>query len=154
MVGMEVRSEILMQALMETLENIAFMEIRDCGDDGEPDTETAQDFHQASLHVYTPVRGRFTLQIAKELLHEMIGTIYVSETEPYDEALENDMLAEILNTIAGLVMHQVTPAGQTFALGLPQTEEEAMQQEDGPVLCRCLCEGRYLSVSWYLDPNH
>jgi len=64
------------------------------------------------------------LNASQELLYQLAENMYAMEREELDDQLINDLLAEILNTIAGLFMTAVLPSDTKFVLGLPKLSEE------------------------------
>jgi hypothetical protein len=74
---------------------------------------------------------------------ELAATIAEALYNPTDESdidkLLFDVLAELLNTIAGRIMAEVVPHEDTFRLGLPETGVGSFAESDLP-LVQCVFE--------------
>lgn len=106
----------------ETLENMAFISIEECS--AEEAAELDQPQLGVNLLITEPVLFEMHLNTSKELLYQLAENMYAMDREELDEQLINDLLAEILNTVAGLFMSAVLPPETKFALGLPELSDE------------------------------
>ncbi|ADH85374.1 hypothetical protein [Desulfurivibrio alkaliphilus] len=111
--------ELLPKVMAEVMENTAFTEARPvaeapCFDEG---------VRSVALLVHDPVQGEFRLLMAEPLVKHLAATVYGPVLEEIDEAIENDFLAELLNTIAGRLLGEMLPPECSFQLGLPESRE-------------------------------
>ncbi len=129
-------------AVTETLENMAFMEIQ--GDTGE--LTPIDDPVWVTLLVHEPAPGEFRLVLPKALLAAMAGNVY-GPTAQLGEQQLRDLLAELLNTMAGRFLGRILP-GEAFRLGIPQAGKGAPPPAD-PHAChwRFLAEELPLSLT-------
>lgn len=118
--------EALTQATAGAIENLAFREVRQ-PDDDDPGCPVYPAL-RAAIPILEPEEGRFVLDIPPALAAELTGIIHGLADAP-DEALLNDTLAEVANTVAGRFMAAITPPGSAFRLGLPDV---STVNEGGP----------------------
>jgi CheY-specific phosphatase CheX len=113
--------QAMQQAVSQTLENMAFMEVMEHFD---PDYEIpAEQLAWTSLLISDPVQGEVRLAMTKTLLTKLTASIFALELEEISQAQMDDILHELLNTIAGLFMTNLLADNQTFQLGLPEAGE-------------------------------
>ncbi len=107
----------LVNATLETIENMAFMEVI------KSDKETPYDEHLVRLRVEIlinkPFPGEMRLVLPIGLAIEFAKNMYNLEEEEISEELMHDVLGEIINVIAGRLMADLIPSDQMFDLGLP-----------------------------------
>lgn len=127
--------EIIVTAVMETLENMAFMEVIQT-DQSEPESP---DLLKASILVHDPFPGELRLVMPRELAATIAEALYSPTDESEIDKLLLDVLAELLNTIAGRVMAEVVSHEDTFRLGLPETGVGPFAETDLP-LVQCAFE--------------
>ncbi|MDP3478726.1 MAG: chemotaxis protein CheX [Desulfoprunum sp.] len=109
----------LVAAVLETFENLAFME-----PEFSPDKEfVAEVTFCCSLAIRTPLQCSIQIAMDEDLGKLITATIWSRQKDSVDEQMCRDALAELLNTIAGRFMKAVLPADQTFQLGLPEISE-------------------------------
>ncbi len=127
-------------AVCQTFENMAFVEV----------TEQAEDFPLqmpgetawVSILINDPVQGEIRLSIPQNLLVEMTANMFGIEREEVNENQKQDIIAELLNTLAGLFMTQLLPDDQTYKLGLPEHGEGPFPDiEDGSIVWNLQIEG-------------
>lgn len=112
-------NEALIAAVVETFENLAFM---------EPESAPGREFQAdralcCSLAIQAPLKSSMQLAMDEKLGRLITGTIWSMQIETVDEQMCRDALAELLNTIAGRFMKGLLPPEQTFQLGLPVVSE-------------------------------
>jgi len=124
--------EAINNAVSQTLEELAFAEVNVCG----PDESFAltDEWLWSSIEIKMPMEGLLTLCMPVDIVREVRDNIFgppdEDETEePEDEAVADaegyidnalwDTLGELVNTIGDRVMKNVTPADESFDLGLP-----------------------------------
>jgi len=110
------------EVMEETLENMAFISLEECSE--EEVEELAQPQLGVNLLVTEPALFEMHLNASTELLYQLAENMYAMDREELDEQLINDLLAEILNTVAGLFMTAILPADTKFTLGLPELSNE------------------------------
>lgn len=108
--------------LEEAMENMAFVSIE------ESSKEECQEFDEERLNVHllvtNPALLEMRLEMPRELLVQIVETMYTMDRDEINNQLVNDLLAEILNTLAGRFMTEALPADQTFSLNLPELTDE------------------------------
>ncbi len=109
-------------AMEETLENMAFISVEECSAEEVEELDHPQ--LGVNLLVREPVLFEMQLHSSKELLYQVAENMYAMEREELDDRLINDLLAEVLNTVAGLFMSAILPPETKFALGLPELSDE------------------------------
>lgn len=114
--------------LEEALENMAFISVEESS--AEEVAELSQQFRGVNLLINEPTLFEMHLNIANELLLQLAENIYAMEPDELSEQLTNDLLAEILNTVAGLFMTAVLPPDTSFTLGLPELSDNSEDDTD------------------------
>ena len=110
--------QAMLQAVSQTLENMAFTEVLK---HYNPSYEIpVDDLIWSSLLISDPVQGELRLAMPKTLLAKLTTSIFALEPEEVTQAQMDDILHEMLNTIAGLFMTNLLTDSQTFQLGLPE----------------------------------
>lgn len=107
----------MVDAVVETFENLAFMEPEHLPGERPSFGETAIRYR---LAITSPFAGWIRLTIEKDLAASIAGTVWSLDPAEVEEQLCRDNIAEILNTIAGRFMKAAIPGDQLFALGLPE----------------------------------
>jgi two-component system chemotaxis response regulator CheY len=110
--------KIMETAVSDTLENMAFIEAFPSST--EPQTDNEQDMLWATLLVLKPIHQEFRLEMPRNLLTEIAATVYeTASDQPPNEEHIHDLLAELLNTIAGHFLRDTMPE-KTFKIATPQ----------------------------------
>jgi hypothetical protein len=111
---------IVTSAVVETLENMAFMEVLAVDEKNRlPGIDESISVRQQIL---APVQGDFHLLMPRALAAMIAATIFtVAMTEVSEQHLE-DVATELLNTIAGKFLNDFLPTDATYKLGLPAAE--------------------------------
>jgi hypothetical protein len=107
----------MVDAVVETFENLAFMEPEHLPGERPSFDETAIRYR---LAITSPFAGWIRLIIEKDLAASIAGTVWSLDPAEVEDQLCRDNIAEILNTIAGRFMKAAIPDDQLFALGLPE----------------------------------
>lgn len=114
--------EKVMGVLEETLENMAFLSVE------ETDAQFVKEFEgerlNVSLLITKPTLFEMRLEMPHELLVQIVETVYTIDQDEITTQLIDDLLAEILNTLAGRFMTEILPTDQTFDLSLPEVTNE------------------------------
>jgi hypothetical protein len=141
----------MLNAVTETLENMAFMEVL-AGSENS-DTQLSRAVMSAGLLVNDPVQWEIKLHMPKTLLLKIAEAVYPMLQEETSDNLLNDLLAEILNTIAGLFLGEILPQDQTFTLGLPETGLETTIFETPLMEWRFSADKEHFSLTAIGDMN-
>ena len=119
-------------AVIETFENMTFMEVLSLLSVEDPEPVLLESLG-VSLPVTEPFEGHFSLFLPRLLLTDIAETVYVMGEDQIDAGILHDILAELLNTIAGKILQEALPEDQLFSLGLPQAVKKK-KSEPGQVL--------------------
>lgn len=72
----------------------------------------------------------FILTISRKLLREIAYNVFGLDSEDsVTDEMETDARSEMLNTIAGRFMREITPADQSYELGLPIAGKYSLDNE-------------------------
>lgn len=72
----------------------------------------------------------FILTISRKLLREIAYNVFGLDSEDLvTDEMETDARSEMLNTIAGRFMREITPADQSYELGLPIAGKYSLENE-------------------------
>lgn len=82
-----------------------------------------------AILILHPFPGELRLIVPRELAISMAQNIYVMEEEPSEQILD-DLVAEMINVIAGRLMAQILRPHEKFKIGLPETGEDSFIQAD------------------------
>lgn len=132
----------LAAAISQTMENITFEDVEVVTDE-TIDPYLGDDKLWAVLPVVEPYAGELVLEVsmacAKILLEEAYGEI---DAEPSLEGMQ-DLVGEILNTLTGRFLDELTPSGQTFQLGLPRKGRGELPKFDDEITSILLSVGEH-----------
>ena len=138
--------EIIASVVEETFEEMVFLEACQVEAPDEPPDEDI--LLRASLLVHDPFPGEIYFVAPKSLIAGLVIELFSVDQEDIVASMLLDLQAELLNTIAGKMMNQMTPEGVTFRIGLPETETESLMESDGQsVECYFDVDGAIFSVS-------
>ncbi len=130
----------MFEAVRETFENMAFIEVSEQSD--ELDYEIPTEEVWVSILIHNPLQGELRLALSKEMLTTMTADMFNIETEEVEEKQRRDILAEMLNTLAGIFMTKFLPDDQTYQLGLPEQGEGPIPENDeGSIVWNLQIEG-------------
>ena len=110
------------EVLEETLENMAFVSVEESTE--AEVSELKQEMVGANLLITEPELLEMRLDVSKELLYQIAETMYTMDRDELENQLINDLLAEILNTLAGRLMTEILPPETNFALSIPELADE------------------------------
>ena len=124
--------QAMKKAVSTTLENMVFMEAVEHFDQ---DYEIpAEDLAWTSLLIQDPVQGEIRLAMTKTFLKKITSSVFAMDEEEVSQVQMDDILHELLNTIAGLFMTNLLADDQTYQLGLPEHGEgELPELEPGSI---------------------
>lgn len=104
---MENLKKYLFESTIETLENMAFMEVR------------PGRYYWASLTIEQPVTGMITVSFPEQLARRLCESLLGMPRSQQKEQDLADSLGEVINTIGGLLMSKINGENELFKLGLP-----------------------------------
>jgi len=141
--------DVVQQAVAQTFENMAFIEAVPVK---TPSADIlANPCHWAKIAILEPDEGEMLLLVPSLMALEVAQDILMPLDESaITDADQNalDMFAEMLNTIAGVIMGDITPPDQTFRLGLPETGlSEHLEMPSGGETFHFAIEGRTLALT-------
>jgi hypothetical protein len=120
--------QAMLSATSQTLENMVFTEVMEHFDQNvEPDLANTA---WTSLRIKDPVQGEIRLAMPITLLKTFSGNIFNVAEEELKDSQMNDILNEMVNTLAGLFMTNLLPDDQPYQLGLPEQGTGDLQQEE------------------------
>jgi hypothetical protein len=115
----------LVKAVLTTMENIAFEEPEILPGPVAIAGETVFFF----LQVVAPYLLQTTIEVPKKLAEKLTRTIYHDAEKEIADALLDDTVGELLNTIIGTMMGDLTLGERIFEMGLPQ---KAVGRKESP----------------------
>jgi len=140
--------EKTINAVIDTLENIAFMEIIPSKLVTPYDEALA--CLSAEILINTPFSGKLRLVLSKALVKQLVLNSYPSEgieiregqfvfedinrNQIPEDTLE-DSLREIVNIVTGRLMTDLIPDNQSYEIGLPEISADAFLGFEGASLC-------------------
>lgn len=123
----------MLDAISTTLENMAFVEVTEQPE--ELELLVPAQAAWVSILIHDPVQGEVRLAMPQPLLSEITANMFGIEADEIEENQKKDIIAEILNTLAGLFMTNLLPDDQTYQLGLPEHGEgDLPETEEGSVV--------------------
>ncbi len=124
--------DLLVDATLETIENMAFMEVV------RTEKTTPYDEHLVRLRleilINKPFPGEMRLVLPMDLAIQFTKNMYNLAEEEINEDLMKDVLGEIINIISGRLMADLIPEDQTFDLGLPLIGPDVFVQAEASTL--------------------
>lgn len=124
--------QAMINAASRTLENMAFMEVMEHFD---PDYQIpAEDLSWTSILILDPVQAELRLAMPTSLLRQLTGSVFAMDEADVDDGQVNDILNELLNTIAGLFMTNLLNDDQEYQLGLPERGTGALPETDADTM--------------------
>ena len=110
--------QAMINAACQTLENMAFTEVMEHFD---PSYEIpTDDLGWTSMLIHDPVQAEIRLAMPLSLMKSLTSSMFALDEEEVTEAQTQDILNELLNTIAGLFMTNLIADDQEYQLGLPE----------------------------------
>jgi len=126
-------AEAMKNAVSQTFENMAFIEVAEHYDQ---DYEIpANDLVWAYLMILDPLQGELRLALPKSALRELTGAVFSLEDTDISQTQMDDILHEILNTVAGLFMSNLLPDSQQYKIGLPEQGSGELPKNDEDTIC-------------------
>ena len=130
----------MFDAVCQTLEIMAFVEVTEQSKELEIEFPTEPNW--VSILINDPVQGELRLALNQTLLSNMAADMFGIEADEVNENQREDIIAEILNTLAGLFMTRLLPDDQTYQLGLPEHGEGPLPEiEENAIIWNLQVEG-------------
>lgn len=132
----ELDTNQIVEALLESLETMAFMSLAPAGSDQPPEA-----VRKVSIDFTHPVAGRIELMAPAALGHLLCANIMgIDPSEPDAQAGGDDALRELMNVTCGSLLSGHFP-GTEAEMGLP-----ALEPADGPEAWRAFLEEQDIQV--------
>ena len=133
----------MFEVVSEVLENTAFTEVHEA----QKETPHGGDLRGVSLLIHEPVQGELLLFMEEKLLTKLSTLVYGLEESAVAPEIEKDLLAELLNTIAGRFLAAILPPEEGFLLGVPNQESAPLSCPAPPCLqWNFTIEGRFMAL--------
>ncbi len=123
-------NQSMLDAVLETLETLAFMEVVGVTDPPPEALETTRFY--VVLSVEDPKQGELELRMTSALVRQIAENLYVVPQDELGEQLVEDTAAEIINIIAGRFMTALLPPEQPYQLGLPEVSDTPPETAGAP----------------------
>ena len=124
--------QAMIHAVSQTLENMAFMEAMAHTDSTYQ--IPVEELVWTTLLVHDPVQGELRLAMPRSLLLKLTTGVFAMDEDEVTEEQMQDILNELLNTIAGLFMTNLLADDQEYRLGLPQLGEGGLPPVDADTI--------------------
>jgi hypothetical protein len=123
----------LVKAVLATMENIAFEEPEVLPGPVDIKGETVS----FSLQVVSPYLLLARIEIPQKLAVKLVKTIYRDDEKEITDALLDDTVGEMLNTIIGTMMGDLTLGERIFEMGLPKKITGEQDTSSGNIRSIC-----------------
>ncbi len=112
-------SEAMKVAVSEVFEAMAFMEAIEGQTENAPTAD--EPVFYTRLPIYKPSQALVGVVVPQSLALELAGAMMMRDFNMEDDEFEvMDVLSEVANTLAGSLLTELMPDGQSFELGLPE----------------------------------
>ncbi len=112
-------AEAMKTAVNEVFESMAFMEAMEGQAENAPNAEEMVFFTR--LPIYKPSPAMVGLVVPQSLAMDLAGAMMMRDFNMEEDEFEvMDVLSEVANTLAGSILTNLMPAGNSFELGLPE----------------------------------
>ncbi len=123
----------MLDAIRTTLENMAFVEVAEQSEENLQPMPT--DAAWVNILIHDPLQGEVRLAMPDSLLSDLTANMFSLEPEEVEDGQKQDIIAETLNTLAGLFMTNLLPDDQKYKLGLPEVGEGPLpENEEGAIV--------------------
>ena len=119
----------LIKAVVAAMENIAFEEPEVLSESVDITGETIT----FSLQVVSPYLLQTRIVVPKELVMKLVKTIYRDDEKEITDNLLDDTVGELLNTIIGTMMGDLTVGKRIFEMGLPEKIKKEQESPAGHI---------------------
>ncbi len=112
-------AEAMKSAVNEVFESMAFLEALDGQPENAPTADQPVFFTR--LPIYKPSPAMVGLVVPQSLALELAGAMMMRDFDMEEDEFEvMDVLSEVANTLAGSMLTNLMPDGDSFELGLPE----------------------------------
>ena len=140
----------LQEAVSEIFENMAFQELTPIAKNPLP-SQVLWSFRQATMTIYSPIQGALVMTISPTMMQSVTANVLGIDLEDVDAGMQSDVLAEMLNTMAGAWMRKITDVSQPYELGLPDTAEvDYIDSKTAEIQCVFNADGDFIEVAFFL----
>ena len=140
----------LQEAVSEIFENMAFQELTPMPKNPLP-AQVLWSFRQATMTIYSPIQGTLVMTISSSMMQSVTANVLGIDPAEVDAGMEVDVLAEMLNTMAGSWMRKITDDSQPYELGLPDTAEaDYIDSKTAEIHCVFNADGDFIEVAFFL----
>lgn len=104
----------------------------------------------AEIKVKKPVLGAVTIYVPETLAQQLTRDMYGDALPQMSDEAYMDTVAEVANTLAGILMDEMTPDNQSFELDVPQkqiVDVFCMEHSENSRFYTFQMNGRYLCIS-------
>ncbi len=123
----------MVSAVTSTLENMAFMEVLPLSAEEREEHPVDEENIFAAQRVSRPLVGEFVLFMPKTMVQYVAEALYTQPKEELADHIQQDLLVEILNTVAGRFLNEYLSQDKIYKLELPKIVEEFNNDEKKPV---------------------
>lgn len=124
--------QAMINAACQTLENMAFTEVMEHFD---PAYEIpTDDLAWTSMLIHDPVQAEIRLAMPLSLMKNLTSSMFALDEADVTKSQMQDILNELLNTIAGLFMTNLLADDQEYQLGLPELGDGELPQVDADTI--------------------
>ena len=140
----------LQEAVSEIFENMAFQELTPMSKNPLP-AQVLWSFRQATMTIYSPIQGTLVMTISPSMMQSVTANVLGMDPVEVDAGMESDVLAEMLNTMAGAWMRKITDVSQPYELGLPDTAEaDYIDSKTAEIHCVFNTDSDFIEVAFFL----
>jgi len=124
--------QAMISATSKTMEDMLFIAVMEHLDRGYE--IPLDELVWTSLLINDPVQGEIRLAMPKTLLTKFTCNIFAMDEEEVTQPQMDDILNELLNTIAGLFMTNLLEDNQEYKIGLPELGMDELPEIDSETI--------------------
>ena len=124
--------QAMISATSKTMEDMLFIAVMEHLDRGYE--IPLDELVWTSLLINDPVQGEIRLAMPKTLLTKFTCNIFAMDEEEVTQPQMDDILNELLNTIAGLFMTNLLEDNQEYKIGLPELGMDELPEVDSETI--------------------
>ncbi len=124
--------QAMISATSKTMEDMLFIAVMEHLDRGYE--IPLDELVWTSLLINDPVQGEIRLAMPKTLLTKFTCNIFAMDEEEVTQPQMDDILNELLNTIAGLFMTNLLEDNQEYKIGLPELGVDELPEVDSETI--------------------
>jgi hypothetical protein len=124
--------QAMISATSKTMEDMLFIAVMEHLDRGYE--IPLDELVWTSLLINDPVQGEIRLAMPKTLLTKFTCNIFAMDEDEVTQPQMDDILNELLNTIAGLFMTNLLEDNQEYKIGLPELGMDELPEVDSETI--------------------